>query len=519
MQVLNRPVKDGIRRYTYRTVRKDSEGKLWTGRWLTEPELDLIYPQMYHTYDVRRNVIRNIDTGANECYAYLLDGTAEPDPPSELFEGKSTPPNESFRKRQLNGEIVMSDAMNYSIRTRVVLGWKDFDSEGIPVGRVNMGVLLPGTDYTPPGSSLKYKLFHIEGEHYLDVSVQSVEFKRERVRREQTRPGPFHPRSLIAAAIEPIEIDKTIVTSVISDANKHHMDILTFAAEFPQTVASVISGFSMVARGMVALRKKEIHLSSSFENRKKRLQAMVARDLEALSKLKEAARNRKQIRQIEKRQQHLKRTLVRDIESALAEFLTAVASVWMIFRYEISTNLYAIQDALDVLANQYSDYQTSRDKDVFETQFQVYPGRQLEVETTHRVVLKQRFAADRDSASRMSSTMSMNVFTTLWELGKRTFVIDWFVNIGDFLTASLGYDSSIQRVCSYSRKYEVTQFVKYDETGSGIHITMKAWKREIINPANYLGLCFRPEFSLARLFDSVAMLWSPIKRSLINSRK
>lgn len=523
MQTLNRPKDGGLSTPIYQTTRMTADGRLWTTgtRAMTSAEAQMIHDRCLPTYDTRRQVINNVNTGSNDGYAYLVKGTALPDPPEVILEGKSLPPNKGFIKRQKKGEIIMSDAYHYKIRAQVRLGWKDDVTKALPSGKVPLKTYLSGSPHTDPSvPSIKYELIHLNGDQYLSIGNKTISFLRESVQRYQVYPEAYDPRALEALAQFPIEIQSDLVTSAVSDANKHHMDILTFAAEFPETVKNTISGFRSVAAAMVALRKKELSISKSFESRKKRLRAMFERDSLALNGLKAAAKQRKQKRQIEKRQQHLQRTFKRDLESALADFVSAIASIWMTFRYEISPNLYAIQDALDVLANQYSDYQTSREKDDFDLKIEIYPEKFFELKSTHRVVLKQRYALDRSDSARLSSTMSMNVFTTLWELGKRTFVVDWFINVGDFLTASLGYDSSIQRVCSYSRKHEGQQFIEYDaETGSGIYLTVNSWKREIINPTNYLGLCFRPEFSLARLFDSVAMLWSPIKRSLITSKR
>ena len=98
-----------------------------------------------------------------------------------------------------------------------------------------------------------------------------------------------------------------------------------------------------------------------------------------------------------------------------------------------------------------------------------------------------------------------------------SFVIDWFVNIGDTLSALFGIDFYLEQGQTYSWRVNVS--ATYTSTnGVKAIYSIDGYRRDIINPNDYIGLCVEPEINLKRAIDSVALSWAPIKRYLLSKK-
>lgn len=144
-----------------------------------------------------------------------------------------------------------------------------------------------------------------------------------------------------------------------------------------------------------------------------------------------------------------------------------VANAWMQYRYAIMPIYYSIMDAIETFEQSRSLYKTSRRKERINYTSDGIRDmtRPHMFESGSRKVLisamgKTRFSSQ---AQRLASQIKFNPLTTAWELTKFSWVIDWFVNVGDWLNAkSQAYSitSGDSKYCiSFTEEYSVATWL------------------------------------------------------------
>lgn len=126
--------------------------------------------------------------------------------------------------------------------------------------------------------------------------------------------------------------------------------------------------------------------------------------------------------------------------------LQAVGRKWMAYRYAVMPLVYSYQDVSSLLNEKDTLFRTFRSKrDVIPRELDQPDRTGLWIEKhtsgvcTVRTTVKMGFtAASISSASRVS----FNPFVTAWELTTLSFVVDWFLNVGDFIVAHTAVDLS-----------------------------------------------------------------------------
>lgn len=170
-------------------------------------------------------------------------------------------------------------------------------------------------------------------------------------------------------------------------------------------------------------------------------------------------------------------------------------------------------------------FDTARDRENVETKVDPirvgnsYQVKDIHISTTHRCMVKRKYVLDTVMPRNIGQVMSANLATTAWELLSRSLVVDWVLNVGDLLTACLPTDLDyLDQVATYS--FRESGYLEYTHRSTGGVITyhIDLYKREVINPVDYLGLCFRPALTLFRSIDAAAMLWPTLRNQLRNSK-
>lgn len=271
------------------------------------------------------------------------------------------------------------------------------------------------------------------------------------------------------------KINTGLVTSVLASANSGEMDVLTELAELPETVKWLID----ILRGVPKIIK-------TFKDRKAVLE----------KKLKKA-----------------KKTAV--------EIADAVASLWLQYRYALMPIFYSIEDIKSALKAYKRIYAKYRSKEVEEIEL---PFASLgytfngNARTTHRCVIKRAYAPE-DLVDRLLDILKMNPLATAWELVTLSFVVDWFVNIGDVIDALTGYDSSVDSAACYSWRTEISGSLIHEETKQEIQISCDSYLRNVIDPFSHVGLSLNFDLTWKQKVDALALLWGPVSKSLKESLK
>lgn len=187
-----------------------------------------------------------------------------------------------------------------------------------------------------------------------------------------------------------------------------------------------------------------------------------------------------------------------------------IANVWMQYRYGIMPNVYTIQDGLEYLSSELVKYQSVR---VGSQDFQMEIPPLLESWSgdisglIHRVFLKNRFALQ--DATKKGAFLRTNLLVTSWELIPLSFVIDWVLNVGDFLSSLSKPNYSVQEACLYSwqvRDERIT-LTNPDFIGGDVIVDLSFYRADVIQPTSHIGLQFRPSMNYKRVLDALALLW------------
>ena len=277
----------------------------------------------------------------------------------------------------------------------------------------------------------------------------------------------------LASILEPpMVIDDAVVTAALAEANNGYFDVLTELAELPETLKWAYDLINQAKQATIAAKKREIKLHRNF--RKKLMTA--------------------------------------------AEFASALSSVWLQYRYAIKPLAYSLADIQTVLMFYEHLFKTSRGYERFDDEWvsSIKSKAQafgLEVdyslnESKFRVFIKRRYNAASILQDRLRN-FSVNPFATAWELVPLSFVVDWFVNIGDVLAAGTSLVAYAQESATASWK-SAGEFTFRDPNNPGptIDVSYNSYKRQIINPSAHIELNWEPYVDLVRQLDAIALAWT-----------
>lgn len=171
------------------------------------------------------------------------------------------------------------------------------------------------------------------------------------------------------------------------------------------------------------------------------------------------------------------RQLLRSIDRKLR----GIGSAWMAYRYAIMPLVYSYKEIMELLEKGESIFKTYRAKDVViprtlssgdgaGTRILLFEDGNVTVRST----VKMGFTSGPQA---FAQGVSMNPFKTAWELIPLSFVADWFVNIGDYITAKAGIDlSSTLGMCTAVKRSLTRTYVLAD-----------TWSKEVAYPGYSAG--------------------------------
>lgn len=230
--------------------------------------------------------------------------------------------------------------------------------------------------------------------------------------------------------------------------------------------------------------------------------------------------------------------------------LQKLGSRWMAYRYALMPILYSLKDINELLGKSALKYQSGRNKESIKsnltlddytipsTRYLVYQT--CEITTDVRSLFK--VAYDKGALQRLFSQVSFNPFVTAWELIPLSFVVDWFINVGDAIVSATRIDSSTQslgvtgiktirkdRTMLYDFSSDSSQFVWNGWLDSAPFTKTYKYQRFINAPLqevrteSYNRVVFskpepKLEFSVylnwKRILDGLVLSYSPIRKLL-----
>ena len=281
---------------------------------------------------------------------------------------------------------------------------------------------------------------------------------------------------------EQFKIDKEVVNAAVGEADALVFDLLTTLAELPETLKWLADLLRQAAEATKAARKKEVEV--------KKL-------------LLKKGRTAKQIAQ-------------------------AVASVWMQYRYAIMPLSYSIEDVLKALESWKRTYGKVSEKyvetytqDDIRNRFGFSTNNLTlsvsEAQTVHRCSIKRGYDP-RGLVDALLQVLKLNPVTTAWELIPLSFVVDWFINIGEVLSIATAPTFHFQEGATYSWKTTVNFTLTHTETGASLVYKHEAYERRVINPYAEYGLTIGWDMNWMRYLDSLALLLNPTLKILKNTQ-
>lgn len=262
----------------------------------------------------------------------------------------------------------------------------------------------------------------------------------------------------ILIALSSIAPNKGLVTKTVAEANNATFDIATEIGEMPETIKMIIDG---VKGGIKLLLRTKMKIKQNLSS---------------------------------------------------GNAVSDAASLWMATRYGIMPIVYSINDGLDLLAMESRKFQSFRGRtDLPFPELKHLPsGYELleSPQVVHRCFLK--YGYDLDSA--VHQGLKINLAATAWELIPLSFVMDWFIQVGDYLTAYFTPGVVDQIGCMYSTKTEGSFTFKNSE-GSVISINCEHYNAHVINPDSFIGINSEIFISYKRAIDAISLSWLMFKKT------
>lgn len=433
--------------------------------------------------------------------------------------------NDDFWARSRRGEIVVSDYERASVRVRQTPGLITSApvqySKSISFRDAVKNGLLEMAD-NPNGE----QVIHILGTEYFisaRISDTFIIYKGDQYSKWEWR---FHAEldagSIISACRSSNPDFTSMITSTLAKANRSSVDVLTAFAELPKSVSSLLSGFKQVAMILKDAKKGQFNLSKAHAARAKKVnirhKQRMSRLLAEVSNSKTSAKRRKILAATMEAERYKNRTLLAKLSDELA---SSSADLWLNYRYNIMPNVYLAQDVFDAVTKFSNEFITARGSSPGPSSIDIGGGIRIDVESTLRCMIKRSFSAS--AISKGQGVISNDIFVTAWELVPLSFVYDWFINIGDLLSAQMYSNKWAQEGATKSSHFRFDSVVSIvDNINWTVEPTTSVdgsyYRRQVINPIDECGLVWQPSVGLERRIDALALIWRPV-RSLLQKGK
>lgn len=196
---------------------------------------------------------------------------------------------------------------------------------------------------------------------------------------------------------------------------------------------------------------------------------------------------------------------IRNRKSLSQGAVTDIASIWMWYRYAVQPMALDIQNLLRFLDSEYEQYRSYRKGEWKEIHFS-HNGWSGSVRAQDRCMVRHKYAFHR------LDQLFISVEKTAWEMLPLRFVVDWFVNVGEVITA-LETPANVEQVkMSYSTRVKDTLVLTHPDYPGEVHVKLDTYARNTHNnQLSYIDIDFRNNMTWKRFIDSMALLWGGLK--------
>lgn len=413
-------------------------------------------------------------------YSCIIEGVPPPVLPDKTFYvDKIKFKNHDFKKRVSKKEIIMSPYRVGSIYAKYVYGATD--------------VVAPSEGPYKRHNDEKCGLFDIEkinGTNYIrmgaldfDVTSHYVPCKRRKI---SPNVSPYEVgwddnifyKIIAQLPSGPNSDVSPLITQVTAEANQGTLDALTAIAEMPETIREIMKLVSDCVRLYKDARKRELWLY----NKVKRIQGLSDSEMSAVNRAK-----------------------------AVKDTMDAIADVWLTFRYGIMPNVYLIQDIAKTSQSVGTDFLRFRgqvqSKVKFDPLINLPPDWSCNwhIPVEGRVCIKRSYSI---GGAELKDLLGANLFVTAWELVPLSFVVDWFINIGDAIGALISPSPKWDQGATFSWKISDKPLIfTHKPSGAQVVANINYYDRAVINPSDYCRLVMDIDLNWKRQLDAFALSW------------
>lgn len=496
---------DYVRRLTA-SERKSLTAWWDANRWVIDPGLPPLLSQS----------CASSPSGWMDGYAAYIKGSADDNPQYELVipplkDGKG---NDNFCARQRSGEIVISPYVRRDVSFSFENGVSVHNSKALNQHcQVN---LEKNSDKLPWSyiSSGRFKGWLDMGNGYLCAVTFSMGRSISDIKYDVSPFAYGLTLQNLEDAFTPVitaPVDPAWVQEVHANANSRCVDWLTTVMEFPETLKAVFGAMRGLGSALKNWKNREKTIRQQWSQYVARLKKQIAETTDLISKAKPGTIYRKLRRKLKKLNKAYSRK-----GKKLIDMLT---SGWMTYRYGVMPYVYLIKDVLyaaekDLVKRQYL---TVRDKKILDVDAPSLPGYSFNGEATCEVKMMIKYGYEPYLAklSDLTRVASANVALTAWELASRSFVWDWFLTVGDALSAGFGKPAdATQMATTLSYRTTIKGVYVHNISGAKVHVDYSAYSRSIPDLGSFRGIYFRPNLTLKRMVDAFSMLWPTLKKGI-----
>lgn len=449
-------------------VKREADGR-WVYVSLSSSDYSAIQSALYALFSANTEV-RPVPSGGISKWdmyyhgSYLDSGVLQPN--VEILRTRERVPtkNKNFSRLSKSGKIVVAP-FESTVECKIVVTPPSEDTV-ISTGSRWLDLPKPfGPVSDPLGGS--QSCFVVNGITYRGGRVLSPTRKISRVYTTENTCG-YDPDEHINRILQrwdelgPSSPSALNVQSALSEANNGQYAILATLAEIPEGWIGALSGVKKCLQMYKEAQAKDFRLHNK------------------LSKLRKIQNPTLAVR--------------KEIDS----LVSAVADIWLTYRLAIKPTVGAIEDWLALDTNpELPLYQRFRSLE--QSSFD------LGFDSTHNVMCIERAFIKRRYDTFIAS-LGWGSLSAVWELVPLSFVVDRFIDIGEFITAHTSPNLSVDEGNTYSWKVNSgTSFPICNNRT--VSVSFSGYKRILINPYHYCGLSYPETRSFSQSADHAALAW------------
>lgn len=307
--------------------------------------------------------------------------------------------------------------------------------------------------------------------------------------------------------------DPQLIQQATAKVYSLSVDLLTSLAEAPETVSFIYDALKSVAYAIVNYKKILKDLAALFVKNRKLILEALQKELTDIDQMRPGDRRqaRKQNRLRAKARSKCARSLKREAHANISR----LANAWLTFRYVIMPNYYLIKDIVEARKNLGKEFVREQVSKSETRPLPVIPGATVtgSLSTRHRAWCGVRLKV-YSPLEGLLGVAQVNPFVTAWELVPLSFVVDWFVGVGDALTVLSPPSGLDNQANTYSFKTEDQLTISFPN-GSSYEVNREDYRLFVNHTTDFVGLYSNVQINWKRMLDAGALLWSTSLRNRI----